>query len=217
MPRPVATRPMRLPATHPILRAPRRRSVGGGASDGSYRGSGRICVPSSPATTPPRCARVPIAARRPGTPAAHVDLAGTVGPVSVVSLSVTILRPVGDVFEVLTDVGNAATWSSALEEQLITPGPLRVGSRRRAVVPTIAGRTMENEMELTEFVPDRRLAMRGVAASHFRCGSSPSSSPPTAEPYSGGRRTWSRAASRSCSARCSPRATSGHSPRIWPD
>ena len=89
------------------------------------------------------------------------------GRVSVVSLSVTILRPVGDVFAVLTDLGNAARWSSALEEQLITPGPLRVGSRRRAVVPTIAGRTMENEMELTELVPDRLLAMRGVAGFPF--------------------------------------------------
>lgn len=87
--------------------------------------------------------------------------------VSVVSLSVTILRPVGDVFAVLTDVVNAAKWSSALEEQLITPGPLRVGSRRRAVVPTFAGRSMENEMELTELVPDRRLAMRGVVGFPF--------------------------------------------------
>ena len=86
---------------------------------------------------------------------------------TVVSLSVTILRPVGDVFAVLTDLGNAARWSSALEEQLITPGPLRVGSRRRAVVPGVAGRTMENEMELTELVPNRRLAMRGVAGFPF--------------------------------------------------
>jgi len=82
-------------------------------------------------------------------------------------LSVTILRPVGDVFAVLTNVGLAATWSSALEEELITPGPLRVGSRRRAVVPMVGGRTMENEMELTELVPDRRLAMRGVRGFPF--------------------------------------------------
>ncbi len=86
---------------------------------------------------------------------------------SVVSLSVTILRPVEDVFAVLTDVGQAAKWSRALEEQLITPGPLRVGSRRRAVVPGFGGRTMENEMELTELEPDRRLAMRGVAGFPF--------------------------------------------------
>ncbi len=87
--------------------------------------------------------------------------------VSVVSLSVTIQRPAGDVFAVLADLGSAARWSSALEEELLTPGPLRVGSRRRAVVPTFAGRTTENEMELTELVPDRRLAMRGVAGFPF--------------------------------------------------
>ena len=89
------------------------------------------------------------------------------GRVNVVSLSVTIQRPVGDVFAVLADVGKAARWSSALEEELLTPGPLRVGSRRRAVVPGFAGRTMENEMELTELVPDRRLVMRGVAGFPF--------------------------------------------------
>jgi uncharacterized protein YndB with AHSA1/START domain len=87
--------------------------------------------------------------------------------VSVVSLSVRILRPIEDVFAVLTDVRKAAKWSRALEEHLITPGPLRVGSRRRAVVPTIGGRTMENEMELTELEPDRRLAMRGVSGFPF--------------------------------------------------
>jgi uncharacterized protein YndB with AHSA1/START domain len=86
---------------------------------------------------------------------------------SVVSLSVTILRPAGDVFAALADVGNAAKWSSALEEELLTPGPLRVGSMRRAVVPSFAGRTMENEMELTELVPGRRLAMRGVSGFPF--------------------------------------------------
>ena len=86
---------------------------------------------------------------------------------SVVTLSVAILRPVGDVFAVLADVGSAARWSSALEEELLTPGPLRVGSRRRAVVPSFAGRTTENEMELTELIEDRRLAMRGVAGLPF--------------------------------------------------
>jgi len=87
--------------------------------------------------------------------------------VSAASFSILILRPAADVFAVLADVGNAASWSSAIEEELLTPGPLRVGSRRRAVVPGFAGRTMENEMELTDLVPDRRLAMRGVAGFPF--------------------------------------------------
>jgi uncharacterized protein YndB with AHSA1/START domain len=83
------------------------------------------------------------------------------------ALTVTIARPVEDVFAVLTHLENAATWSRAVEETLITPGPMAVGSRRRAVVPTFGGRTAENEMELTELVPNRRLAMRSISGFPF--------------------------------------------------
>jgi uncharacterized protein YndB with AHSA1/START domain len=83
------------------------------------------------------------------------------------TLSVTIERPVADVFAVLTHVENAAKWSRAIEETMLTPGPMAVGSRRRAVVPTFAGRTSENVMELTELEPDQRLAMRGISG--FPC------------------------------------------------
>ena len=83
------------------------------------------------------------------------------------ALNVTIQRPVSDVFAVLTHLENAATWSRAIEETVITPGPMGVGTRRRAIVPGVAGRTMENVMELTEFEPDRRLAMRSVSGLPF--------------------------------------------------
>ena len=86
---------------------------------------------------------------------------------STASLSVTIRRSVEDVFAVLTHLENAATWSRAIEETLTTPGPMRVGTRRRAVVPTFGGRTTENEMELTEFEENRRLAMRSVSGFPF--------------------------------------------------
>ena len=82
---------------------------------------------------------------------------------AAVTMSVEIERSVEDVFAVLTNVELASTWSRAISEELITPGPMRVGSRRRAVIPGVAGRTSENVMELTEFEPDRRLAMRGVS------------------------------------------------------
>jgi uncharacterized protein YndB with AHSA1/START domain len=82
---------------------------------------------------------------------------------STAALTVTIRRPVEDVFDVLTHVENAARWSRAIEETLTTPGPMAIGTRRRAVVPTFAGRTTENEMELTEFEPNRRLAMRSIS------------------------------------------------------
>ena len=86
---------------------------------------------------------------------------------STAALTVTIRRPVADVFAVLTNLENAARWSRAIEETVITPGPMGVGTRRRAVVPGFAGRTMENVMELTEFEPDRRLAMRSVSGFPF--------------------------------------------------
>ena len=86
---------------------------------------------------------------------------------STAALTVTIRRPVADVFAVLTHLENAATWSRAIEETVITPGPFGVGTRRRAVVPMVGGRTTENVMELTEFEPDRRLAMRSVSGFPF--------------------------------------------------
>ena len=74
--------------------------------------------------------------------------------------AITIERSAADVFDVLAHVELASRWSQAISEELITPGPSRVGSRRRAVVRTFGGRTSENVMELTELEPGRRLAMR---------------------------------------------------------
>ena len=51
------------------------------------------------------------------------------------TMTVTIARPVEDVFAVLSDVKNVPIWSSnTIDETLLTPGPLRKGSRRRAVI-----------------------------------------------------------------------------------
>jgi uncharacterized protein YndB with AHSA1/START domain len=86
---------------------------------------------------------------------------------STAALTVTIKRPVEDVFAVLTHLENAPKWSRALEETLTTPGPMGIGTRRRAVVPMFAGRTTVNEMELTAFEPDRRLAMRSISGFPF--------------------------------------------------
>jgi uncharacterized protein YndB with AHSA1/START domain len=79
---------------------------------------------------------------------------------------VTIARPVEDVFRVLTDPTLAPRWAAnAIRGELLTEGPVRVGSRRRAVVKGPLGRTMESVMEVTEFEPDRALALRLISAS----------------------------------------------------
>jgi uncharacterized protein YndB with AHSA1/START domain len=81
------------------------------------------------------------------------------------TMTVTIARPVEDVFAVLSDVEKVATWSSnTIEETLLTPGPLRKGSRRRAVIKGFAGRTMQNEAEMIEFEPNRRMVVEVLDA-----------------------------------------------------
>lgn len=81
------------------------------------------------------------------------------------TMSVTIARPVEEVFAVLGDVEKVALWSSnTVEETLLTPGPLRKGSRRRAVIKGFAGRTMENEAEMIEFEPNRRMVVKVLDA-----------------------------------------------------
>ena len=76
------------------------------------------------------------------------------------TMSVTIARPVADVFSVLSDVRNVPAWSSnTIEEELLTPGPMRKGSRRRAVIKGLAGRTMLNEAEMVDFEQDQRMVI----------------------------------------------------------
>ena len=80
-------------------------------------------------------------------------------------MTVTIARPVEDVFAVLSDVKNVPIWSSStIDEILLTPGPLRKGSRRRAVIKGFRGRTMQNKAEMIEFEPNRRMVVEVLDA-----------------------------------------------------
>ena len=75
-------------------------------------------------------------------------------------MTVTIARLPADVFAVLSDVEKVPVWSSnTIEEKLLTAGPLRKGSRRRAVIKGLAGRRMQNTAEMVEFEQDRRMVV----------------------------------------------------------
>ena len=75
-------------------------------------------------------------------------------------MTVTIARLPADVFAVLSDVEKVPVWSSnTIEEKLLTAGPLRKGSRRRAVIKGFAGRRMQNTAEMVEFEQDRRMVV----------------------------------------------------------
>jgi uncharacterized protein YndB with AHSA1/START domain len=78
--------------------------------------------------------------------------------------SVEILRPIEDVFAVLTDVTLTGRWYPAkVEEWWVTPPPHGVGSVRRARV-TAMGRAMENDAAVTAYEPPRRAAMKGLSS-----------------------------------------------------
>jgi uncharacterized protein YndB with AHSA1/START domain len=81
---------------------------------------------------------------------------------SRVNVSATIRRPIEDVFAVLTDVEQTASWFPAdIEEHWTSPPPHGVGSTRHAVV-RVGGRTSENDAVVTAYEPPRLAAMRGI-------------------------------------------------------
>jgi uncharacterized protein YndB with AHSA1/START domain len=82
---------------------------------------------------------------------------------SGVTNSVTIRRPIEDVFAVLTNVENTGTWFPGnVEEHWTSPPPYGVGSTRHAVV-TMLGRRTENDAVATEYEPPHRAVMKGTS------------------------------------------------------
>jgi uncharacterized protein YndB with AHSA1/START domain len=77
--------------------------------------------------------------------------------------SVTVRRPIDDVFAVLTNVENTGTWFPGnVEEHWTSPPPHGVGSTRHAVT-TMLGVRFENDAVATEYRPPHRAVMRGTS------------------------------------------------------
>ena len=75
--------------------------------------------------------------------------------------SITINRPIEDVFAVATDVTKTGRWFPAqVEEYWKTPPPHGVGSIRHATA-TVMGRRSENDATVTEFDPPNRGVLVG--------------------------------------------------------
>lgn len=82
---------------------------------------------------------------------------------SGVTRSITIRRPIEDVFAVVTNVENTGTWFPGdVVEHWTSPPPHGVGSTRRAVV-TMLGRRSENDAVVLEYVPPYRAVIRGTS------------------------------------------------------
>jgi uncharacterized protein YndB with AHSA1/START domain len=78
--------------------------------------------------------------------------------------TITIDRPPAAVFAYLADLENLPRWNCAISEtRKITAGPVRVGSRyqQSRTIPVHS----EESLEVIEFEPDRRLAIRGTLSS----------------------------------------------------
>lgn len=82
---------------------------------------------------------------------------------SGVTNTITIRRPIEDVFAVLTNVENTRKWFPGnVEEHWTSPPPYGVGSTRHAVA-TMYGRRTENDAVATEYEPPFRAAMKGTS------------------------------------------------------
>lgn len=81
--------------------------------------------------------------------------------------TITISRPIDDVWAVLTDPEKAPIWSTpTVEEHWLTPPPHGLGSRRRAVNRAL-GRTQTNDAEVTAYEPGRSWTMTSVSGPRF--------------------------------------------------
>ena len=75
-------------------------------------------------------------------------------------VTIHINRPVEQVFTFLADTKNLRSWQSGLvENEQLTEGPLRVGSRFREVRRT-GPRNSEIQAEMTVFEPNKRFATK---------------------------------------------------------
>lgn len=83
------------------------------------------------------------------------------------STTIVIERPLEDVWAILTDPEKSAIWSTpTVEEHWLTPPPVGVGSRRRAVNRAF-GRQTQNDAEVTEYEPNRLWTMATISGPRF--------------------------------------------------
>jgi uncharacterized membrane protein len=77
--------------------------------------------------------------------------------------SIVIDRPIGEVFEFTHDLTKSPLWQSTLVElEVLTDGPMRVGTRWREV-RRFLGKRIETVIELTEFEPNTHSAIKMVS------------------------------------------------------
>ena len=87
--------------------------------------------------------------------------------------SVTINRPVEDIFEFIADNDNDTLWQSGVTESEQPTGSMGVGATYKQV-SKVVGREIESTIEVTEYDPNRRFAFKTTSgplpmAGSFTC------------------------------------------------
>jgi carbon monoxide dehydrogenase subunit G len=77
--------------------------------------------------------------------------------------AVTIDRPLGEVFAFLADAENDPKWRPGVKEIHREGGAPGVGTIYRQKLSGPVGRTIDGDVEITEFEPDRLIAFRATA------------------------------------------------------
>ena len=75
------------------------------------------------------------------------------------SNTITIARPAGDVFAFLANAENDKQWRGGVIE-MTRLGGQGVGTTYRQIVAGPGGRRIDADVEITEFLPDQRIAFR---------------------------------------------------------
>ena len=72
-------------------------------------------------------------------------------------------RPAGEVFAYVTDPGKLSSWqTNTVSSTPEPPGPIRLGTRLREVHKGPGGKEFPSLVEVTEYEPGRRFALRVV-------------------------------------------------------
>ncbi|WP_433715486.1 SRPBCC family protein [Nocardia sp. CA-084685] len=76
--------------------------------------------------------------------------------------TITIARPIGEVFTFFADATNSARWRAGVEE-ITAEGPPAVGTVYRQRVTGPGGRSVSADVRITEFEPERRVVLEGIS------------------------------------------------------
>lgn len=76
--------------------------------------------------------------------------------------TITINRPIDEVFTFFADAENDRIWRPAVKE-ITRDGPLAVGTRYRQRIAGPGGRPVAADFEITEYRPNEAVGFRGIA------------------------------------------------------